>query len=245
MPEAVLAFAKDRSFERVREIQRTIVNGYSADFSKHISSTDIPKVNLLWNSIPAQLAKEKKKFIYSDVKQGARAREYENALAWLVKSGLVYQVNRVSLPGLPLISYQEREHFKLYLLDIGLLAAKTNLDITTLLAPDTSLFRHFKGALSEQYVLQELKALDESLPVFYWANEKNTSEIDFMIQKWDTVIPLEVKAETNLKAKSLTSFMNIHKPHKAIRASLADYKHHGNLYEIPLYLMGSLFRHIH
>ena len=241
MPEAVLAFAENRKLQRVLEIQQAIVSSYSADFSKHISPTDIPKVQLLWNSIPAQLAKEKKKFIYSDVKHGARAREYENALSWLVKSGLVYQVNRVSRPGLPLISYQEREHFKLYMLDIGLLSAKTNLDITTLLAPDTSLFRHFKGALSEQYVLQELKALDEYLPVFYWANIKNTSEIDFIIQKWDTVIPLEVKAETNLKAKSLMSFMEIYKPQKAIRASLSDYREHGYLYEIPLYLMGNLY----
>ncbi|MDR0313617.1 MAG: DUF4143 domain-containing protein [Treponema sp.] len=156
--------------------------------------------------------------------QGARAREYENALAWLVKSGLVYQVYQVSLPGLPLISYQEREYFKLYMLDIGLLSAKTNLDLATLLASDTTLFRHFKGALSEQYVLQELKALDNELPVFYWTNGKNTSGIDFIIQKWDCVIPLEVKAETNLKAKSLTSYMEKHKPQKAIRASLSDYK---------------------
>jgi predicted AAA+ superfamily ATPase len=244
MPEAVLAFAEERNLERVREIQRAIVAGYSADFSKHISAADIPKVHLLWNSIPAQLAKEKKKFIYSDVKQGARAREYENALTWLVKSGLVYQVNRVSLPGLPLISYQEREHFKLYMLDIGLLAAKTNLDIATLLAPDTSLFHHFKGALSEQYVLQELRTMDSDLPVFYWANEKNTSDIDFIIQKWDTVIPLEVKAETNLKAKSLTSFMEKHKPQKAVRASLSDFKQHGNLYEMPLYLLERLYQYI-
>ncbi|MDR0322791.1 MAG: ATP-binding protein [Treponema sp.] len=244
MPEAVLTFAQERNLERVREVQHAIIAGYSADFSKHISAADIPKVHLLWNSIPAQLAKEKKKFVYSDIKQGARAREYENALGWLVKSGLVYKINRVSLPGLPLISYEEREHFKLYMLDIGLLSAKTNLDISTLLAPDTSLFRHFKGALSEQYVLQELKSLDSELPVFYWTNAKNTSEIDFIIQKWDTVIPLEVKAETNLKAKSLTSFMEKHKPQKAVRASLSDYKQHSNIYEIPLYLLERLFQYI-
>ena len=240
MPEAVLAFAENRNLERIREIQRAIVASYSADFSKHISPADIPKVQLLWNSIPAQLAKEKKKFVYSEMKHGARAREYENALAWIVKSGLAYQVYRVSLPALPLISYQEREHFKLYVLDIGLLAAMTNLSIATLLAPDISLFHHFKGALTEQYVLQELKALDDYLPVFYWTNAKNTSEIDFIIQKWDSVIPLEVKAETNLKAKSLASFMQIYKPQKAIRMSLTDYKKHANLYEIPLYLLGSL-----
>jgi predicted AAA+ superfamily ATPase len=242
MPEAVLAFANDRNLEQVREIQRAIVKSYSADFSKHIGHSDIPKVNLIWNSLPAQIAREKKKFIYSDIKPGARAREYENALAWLVNSGLAYQINRVSLPGLPLISYQEREHFKLYMLDVGLLAAKTELDINTLLVPDTSLFNHFKGALTEQYVLQELKALDGNLPVFYWTNAKNNYEIDFIIQKWDTVIPLEVKAETNLKSKSLKSYIEINNATKAIRASLTNYKQHGVMYEIPLYLMGELFR---
>ena len=242
MPEVVLSFAEERNLKRVREIQHTIVKNYSADFSKHISASDIPKVHLLWDSIPAQLAKEKKKFIYSEVKHGVRAREYENALTWMIKSGLAYQVNRVNRPGLPLISYQEHEHFKLYMLDIGLLAAKANLDIATLFAPDTSLFRHFKGALSEQFVLQELKALDDYLPVFYWTNKRNTSEIDFIIQKWDTVIPLEVKSETNLKAKSLMSFIDTYKPKKAVRASLSDYKCSGNLFDIPLYLTGSLFQ---
>jgi predicted AAA+ superfamily ATPase len=242
MPEAVLAFANNRNLEQVREIQRAIVKSYSADFSKHIGHSDIPKVNLIWNSLPAQIAREKKKFIYSDLKPGARAREYENALTWLVKSGLAYQINRVNLPGLPLISYQEREHFKLYMLDVGLLAAKTELDIKTLLAPDTSLFNHFKGALTEQYVLQELKALDGDLPVFYWTNAKNNYEIDFIIQKWDTVIPLEVKAETNLKSKSLKSYIEINSSTKAIRTSLADYKQHGVMHEIPLYLLGELFR---
>ncbi|MDR0442288.1 MAG: ATP-binding protein [Treponema sp.] len=244
MPEAVLAFANDRNLERVREVQRAIVKSYSADFSKHIGHSDIPKVNMLWNSLPAQLAREKKKFVYNDMKSGARARDYENALSWLVKSGLVYQINRVNHPGLPLISYQEREHFKLYMLDVGLLAAKTGLDITTLLAPDTSLFNHFKGALTEQYVLQELKALNGDLPVFYWTNAKNSYEIDFIIQKWDTVVPLEVKSETNLKSKSLKSYIELNKPQKAVRASLVDYNRHGVMYEFPLYLMAELFKMI-
>jgi predicted AAA+ superfamily ATPase len=241
MPEAVAAFAGNRNLEQIREIQRTIVKSYSADFSKHINLSDIPKVNLIWNSLPAQIAKEKKKFVYNDIKPGARAREYENALTWLVNSGLAYQINRVSLPGLPLISYQEREHFKLYMLDVGLLASKTELDIGTLLTPDTSLFNHFKGALIEQYVLQELKALDGDLPVFYWTNAKNNYEIDFVIQKWDSVVPLEVKAETNLKSKSLKTYIAINKPQKAIRASLVNYNRHGVMHEVPLYLMGELF----
>lgn len=238
MPEAVQAFSRNGDLETVREIQRAIVHSYGADFSKHIHGPDIPKVGLLWDSIPAQLAREKKKFVYSDIKSGARAREYENALGWLVKSGLVYQVNRVSLPNLPLISYQERENFKLFMLDLGLLSAKSGLDIKTILEGDTAVFNHFKGALTEQYVLQELKSFDDDLPVFYWANRKNTSEIDFVIQKWDEVIPLEVKASVNLKAKSLRAYMDAFKPRTALRTSLAELSRNGRLLEIPLYLIG-------
>jgi predicted AAA+ superfamily ATPase len=237
MPEAVLSFSEERDFEQVREIQRNILRNYQADFSKHISGADIPKVGMIWNSVPAQLAREKKKFLYADVKQGARAREYENALQWLINSGLVYQINRVNLPKLPLISYQEREHFKLYMLDTGLLSAMASLDVKTVLVPDAALFSRFKGALTEQYVLQELKSLDDSVPVFYWTNSKNTSEIDFILQKWDEVIPLEVKAGINLKAKSLTAYRETFKPATAVRSSLVEYGRHGGLFEIPLYLM--------
>jgi predicted AAA+ superfamily ATPase len=183
MPDAVLSFSRERSFEQVREVQRAIVHSYQADFSKHIQSADIPKTLMVWNSIPAQLARENKKFVYSDVKQSARAREYENALTWLTASGLAYRVNRVSLPNLPLISYVDAGCFKLYMLDVGLLSARSALDIKTLLEPSAALFNHFKGALTEQFVLQELKALDDDLPIFYWTNAKNTAEVDFIIQK--------------------------------------------------------------
>jgi predicted AAA+ superfamily ATPase len=176
--------------------------------------------------------------VYSDVKQSARAREYENALTWLTASGLVYRVNRVSLPNLPLISYAELGCFKLYMLDVGLLSAKAGLDIKTLLEPSAALFTHFKGALTEQFVLQELKALDDDLPLFYWTNAKNTAEVDFIIQKWDEVIPLEVKAGINLKSKSLKSFMETYGSNRAIRSSLADYGRHDKIIELPLYLIG-------
>jgi predicted AAA+ superfamily ATPase len=238
MPEVVQTFVRERNFDEVREMQRTIIRNYSADFSKHIAASDIPKVGLLWDSIPAQLGKEKRKFIYSDMKSGARAREYENALSWLVKSGLVYQVNRVSLPNLPLISYREREHFKLYMLDIGLLSAQSGLGIKTLLEPNTAIFNHFKGALAEQYVLQELKVLDDQAPVFYWANDKGTAEVDFVLQKWDEVIPLEVKSSVNLKSKSLKAYLDRFVPKTAIRASLADFSRRENFFEIPLYMIG-------
>jgi predicted AAA+ superfamily ATPase len=238
MPEAVQAFVNNRDLVEVREIQRTIVRNYAADFSKHIGASDIPKVGLLWDSVPAQLGREKKKFIYSDLKHGARARDYENALSWLVKSGLVYQINRVSLPNLPLISYREREHFKLYMLDVGLLSAQSGLDIKTIMEPNAEIFNHFKGALTEQYVLQELKALDDAAPIFYWTNEKSTSEIDFVLQQWDEVIPMEVKSSVNLKAKSLTAYRDKFKPKTAIRTSLTDFTRRADLFEIPLYMIG-------
>jgi predicted AAA+ superfamily ATPase len=238
MPEVVLSYASREDYDEVREIQLAITANYNADFSKHINPSDIPKARLIWESIPAQLARENKKFLYRDVKSGARAREYENALNWLVNSGLVYQVYRANLPGLPLASYQERDHFKLYMLDLGLLSAKSGLDIRTLLNSDNSLFTHFKGALAEQYVFQELKALDNEMPIYYWANAKNTSEIDFLIQMRDQVIPLEVKSGFNLKAKSLKAFIESFDPPLAIRSSLAPFKRADGLFEIPLYLIG-------
>jgi predicted AAA+ superfamily ATPase len=242
MPEVVASFAAQHNPETVREIQRTIVRSYQADFSKHINSSDIPKTSLIWDSVPAQLAREKKKFLYKDIKPGARAREYENALTWLVQSGLVYKLNRVSLPSLPLTSYAEQENFKLFMLDIGLLSCKASLDWETLQEPGTPanhhIFTHFKGALTEQYVLQELKAYDDSLPLYYWANEKNTVEIDFLVQKWNRVIPLEVKSGENLKAKSLKAFIAAHSTQTAIRTSLAEYAVNDPVTEIPLYLIG-------
>jgi predicted AAA+ superfamily ATPase len=238
MPEAVFSFSQTRDFEKAREIQKIIARNYQADFSKHIHSADIPKAGMIWESIPAQLARENSKFLYSGVKPGARAREYENALSWLVASGLVYRINRVSLPNLPLFSYREHEHFKLFMLDVGLLSAKAGLDIKTLLDPNPLVFNHFKGALTEQYVLQELVALDKDLPLFYWTNAKNTCEIDFVVQAGNTVIPLEVKAGVNLKAKSLKFFMEKFGPAIAVRSSLADFGRHEKILELPLYIVG-------
>jgi predicted AAA+ superfamily ATPase len=202
MPEAVLSFSKEKNFKKVRAVQKQIIAGYRDDFSKHISMTMGEKVLRLWNSLPGQLSRENKKFIYNDVKPGAKSRDFRSSLFWLSQCGLVYKVSRVSLPHYPLISYEESEHFKLYTLDIGLLSAMCELDIGAFLEPDTAVFDHFRGALAEQYVLQELKAMD--VPVFYWAREGSSrAEVDFVIQQWNTVIPLEVKAARNLKAISL------------------------------------------
>ncbi|MDR3336274.1 MAG: AAA family ATPase [Treponema sp.] len=238
MPEAVLSFSGEKNFKKVRAVQRRILGDYENDFSKHIGLASGEKVLRLWNSIPGQLAKENKKFVYTNVRPGAKSRDYRTSLFWLSRCGLVYEVNRVSLPNYPLISYQEPEHFKLYMLDVGLLSAMAQLDINVFLESDAAVFNHFQGAFAEQYVLQELKAL-EDVPVFYWAREGSAkAKLDFVIQRGSAVIPLEVKAARNLKAKSLKVYINAFAPKTAIRTSLADYNRDGVIADVPLYMIG-------
>lgn len=231
MPEVVASFAQNKDFKEVRELQNNLLKSYVNDFSKHISSVSIPKVNMIWQSIPTQLAKENPKFIYGQLKTGARAKEFEDALNWLVKCGLVYQVNKITKPGMPIYSYEDVSSFKLYLLDTGLLCAMSLLDAKALLDGD-AIFEEFKGSLTEQYVLQELKTIQD-MPITYWTND--TSEVDFVIQVSDKVIPVEVKSTTNLKAKSLKIYREKYSPKKSVRTSLADYKVSEGLYDIPLY----------
>ncbi|MDR3247952.1 MAG: AAA family ATPase [Treponema sp.] len=240
MPEVVLSFSKEKNFKKIRSIQKQIIADYQDDFSKHIDPGTGEKVLRLWNSIPGQLSREKKKFIYNDMKPGAKSRDFRSPLFWLSRCGLIYEVNRVSLPHYPLISYQEPEHFKLYLLDIGLLSAMCELDIDMYLEPDPAIFDHFHGALTEQYVLQELKTL-ENIPVFYWSREGSAkAELDFVIQQWNTIVPLEVKATKNLKAKSLKVFIDSYQPKIAIRSSLAEYDRGSIIIDLPLYAIGRL-----
>lgn len=195
---------------------------------------------MLWQTIPSQLAKENKKFIYSAIKTGARAKEYELALLWLKDAGLVYQVNRIKKPDLPLIAYQDFEAFKLFVVDVGLLSALTNLDVKTILEK-TQIFEEFKGAIAEQYVYQQLKSANDDMPIYYWSNDSSRSEVDFVVQLDGYVIPVEVKAEKNLKAKSLKNFIQNYKSEKSVRTSLADYKlNDNNLYDIPLYAIGNI-----
>jgi len=199
------------------------------------------RVIRLWNSIPRQLARETKKFVYNDVKPGARSRDYRSSLFWLSKCGLVYEVNRIALPHYPLASYAEPDHFKLYILDTGLLSVMSGLDISAFLDRDHAVFDRFHGALAEQYVLGELKALGD-IPVYYWAREGSAkAEVDFVIQVGNKVIPLEVKAERNLKAKSLKLFIDTYNPPTAIRSSLVDLgktNYSGSIiHEIPLFMM--------
>ena len=240
MPEVVQDFINNRDYKRVREIQKTILASYENDFSKHVQANTVEKIRMLWQTIPSQLAKENKKFIYSVIKTGARAKEYELALLWLKDAGLVYQVNRIKKPDLPLIAYQDFKAFKLFVVDVGLLSALTKLDVKTILEK-TQIFEEFKGAIAEQYVYQQLKSADDDMPIYYWSNDSGRSEIDFVVQLDNYVIPVEVKAEKNLKAKSLKNFIQEYKSQKAVRTSLADYKlNDNNLYDIPIYAIGNI-----
>ncbi len=239
MPEVVQNFVDNRNYKKVREIQKNILASYENDFSKHVSSNTVEKIRMLWRAIPSQLAKENKKFIYNVIKTGARAKEYELALLWLKDAGLVYQVNRIKKPDLPLIAYQDLDAFKLFIVDVGLLSALTNLDVKTILEK-TQIFEEFKGAIAEQYVYQQLKSVDD-IPIFYWSNDSRRSEIDFVIQHGECVVPVEVRAENNLKAKSLNNFIQEYKSKKSVRTSLADYKlNDNNLYDIPLYAISNI-----
>lgn len=233
MPEAVNVFVETQNLNEVRQIQRNLLMAYEQDFSKHISDgKTVQRVRSIWHSIPEQLAKENKKFMYSQMQKGARSRDYEIALQWLKDSGLVYAVARVKKPHLPLSAYQDSA-FKLYGLDVGLLAAQSHLDVSTLLEGNR-IFTEFKGALTEQYVLQQLVATQENT-VYYWATEKGMAEVDFVLQRKQEVIPIEVTSEENLKAKSLKVYVDRYQPEQAIRLSMADYREQDWLVNVPLY----------
>lgn len=235
MPEAVKTFVETQNLNDVRQVQRNLLMAYEQDISKHIrDGQTVQRVRALWNSIPEQLAKENKKFVYSQLQKGARSKDYEIALQWLKDSGLVHAVPRIKKPHLPLTAYQDNA-FKLFSLDVGLLAAQSYLAPTVLL-DGNRLFTEFKGALTEQYVLQQLLVLQNN-PVFYWATEKGTAEVDFVLQQGQDVTPIEVKAEENLKAKSLKVYVDQFQPKRALRFSMADYKEQDWVVNVPLYGM--------
>ena len=237
MPEAVKVFIEAQNFDAVRQVQKNLLMAYEQDFSKHIrDGQTVQKVRSIWHAIPEQLAKENKKFIYANLQKGARSKDYEIALQWLKDSGLVHSVPRIKKPHLPLSAYQDNA-FKLYGLDIGLLSAQSHLDASVLL-DGSRIFSEFKGALTEQYVLQQLIANQDN-PVFYWATEKGTAEVDFVVQQKQAVIPIEVKAEENLKAKSLKVYVEQFQPEHAFRFSMADYREQDWLVNVPLYSVNS------
>lgn len=238
MPEAVESFAENQDFNEVRQIQKRILAAYEQDFSKHAPNEVVPRLRMLWNSIPAQLAKENKKFIYGLVREGARAKDYETALLWLSDCGLVHRVSRVNAPGIPLRAYEDMKAFKLFVLDVGLLGCMTGLHQRTLLDGNT-LFVEFKGALTEQYVCQQLKTLAD-LELCYYTNDRGSCEVDFVVDTGGRVMPLEVKAETNLRAKSLKTYREKFSPELAIRTSMADYRKEDGLVNLPLYAIGQI-----
>lgn len=233
MPEAVQSFAKYKDFNEVREIQKRILAAYEQDFSKHAPYEIVPKIRMIWNSIPSQLAKENKKFIYGLVREGGRAKEYETAIMWLTDCGLVHKVSRVNAAGIPLKAYEDLRAFKLFVVDVGLLGCMTGLHQRTLL-DGNDLFTEFKGALTEQYVCQQLKTI-EDLGVYYYTNDRGSCEMDFVIDTGEQIIPLEVKAEVNLKAKSLRTYREKFEPEISVRTSMSDYKNEDWLVNLPLY----------
>ena len=238
MPEAVQSFAESKDFNEIRAIQKRILAAYEQDFSKHAPNEIVPKIRMLWNSIPSQLARENKKFIYGLVREGGRAREYETAIMWLSDCGLVHKVSRVNAAGIPLKAYEDLKAFKLFIVDVGLLGCMTGLRQRTLLDGD-ALFVEFKEALTEQYVCQQLKTI-EDLGVYYYTNDRGSCEIDFVVDTGEQIVPIEVKAETNLRAKSLKTYRERFEPELSVRTSMADYKKEDWLLNLPLYAIENI-----
>ncbi len=232
MPAAVQTYITDQDIYEVRKIQKQILQDYRRDFSKHVPTDILPKVNMVWDSIPGQLAKENKKFTYSLVKKGGRAKEFENAIQWLVDAGLVYKVLRISKVQKPVKFYEDFEAFKLFLLDLGLLGALTEVDAKDVLINNKA-FTEYKGAFTEQFVLQELESHDKK--VYYHSKSNSELELDFVIQKYN-VYPIEVKAEENLKSKSLKTVFSENTKLKPVRFSMSDYREQEWLVNVPLYL---------
>ena len=233
MPEVVQTYVDTKNFKKVRELQKNLINYYQQDFSKHAEMNLVTRLNLVWNSIPMQLAKENKKYIYGQVREGARAKDFELAIQWLLDCGLIHKVQRINKPSLPLKAYMDLNAFKVFLLDIGLLIAMTDLDVKVILEGN-KIFTEFKGALTEQYVLQQLISENGVMP-YYYSAANSQGEIDFVVQGKTSVIPIEVKAEENLRAKSLKAFCDKYSPKFAVRTSMSDYRKQDWMTNIPLY----------
>ncbi len=232
MPEVVKNFAENQDFEKVRTLQKNILLAFEHDFAKHIPDTLLPRVRMVWHSIPAQLSKENKKFIFSVIRKGARAKEYETAIEWLTGSGLINKVFRVTKPGMPLESYSDAKSFKIFLLDTGLLGALSGLSKTSIIKGN-QIFTEFKGAMTEQYVFQQIK---KSNP-FYWSAENSRGEVDFILQHGERIIPVEVKAEENLKAKSLKAIQEKYKLELSLRISMSNFRKQKAMINYPLYAL--------
>jgi len=238
MPEAVNCFLNNSDYYAARDVQKEIILQYRGDFGKHISSIELPRINMVWDSVPMQLAKENKKFFFGQIKKGARCSEFEKAIQWLIDSGLIYRVHKVNIPHVPLSAYKELSFFKLFFLDIGLLGAMSELDLHSIIE-GSRLFIEFKGAFTEQYVLQQIVSDTEYSP-YYYGTESATFEQDFLIQKGMNAVPIEVKAETNIHSQSLKAFYNKFHPEQSIRLSLLNYQEQDWMVNIPLYAVCNL-----
>ena len=238
MPAVVDAFRMHRDYAEVRQIQNDIVRQYEGDFGKHIDTHTLPRIRLVWDSVPMQLAKENKKFFFGQIKKGARSSEYELAIQWLVDCGLVYKVNRVNEPNMPLKAYKSMNAYKLFLLDVGLLGALSELEAVSIL-DGNDIFVEFKGALTEQYVLQQLIS-DTRYTPYYFGTEKATFEQDFLVQRGKDIVPIEVKAGDNIRSQSLKAYCDKYHPNKAVRFSTLKYIDQGWMENIPLYAVCNL-----
>lgn len=233
MPEVVKAYAESHELKRVRALQDEILSDYSNDFSKHAPSHEVPRIDMVWRSIPAQLAKENKKFVYGAMKNGGRAKEFEIAIQWLMDAGLVYKVNRCTKVATPVKFYEDFSAFKLFLLDCGLLCAMMGTLAADVLIGDNA-FVEFKGAFTESYVIEQFISA-ESSPVYYFSSDTSRMEIDFVVQDEHSVIPIEVKAEGNVKANSLHNYLKEHPELHAIRLSMLPHCQQEVIENVPLY----------
>ena len=233
MPEVVNYFAEHKDYQEVRRLQNEILGQYEDDFGKHAGSAELARIRMVWNSIPMQLAKENKKFFFGQIKKGARMKDFEVAIEWLLDCGLIKKVYKVNKPAIPLKAYMDFSAFKLFLLDVGLLGALSELDAGSILEGN-EIFVEFKGALTEQYVLQELVS-DTSYTPYYFGTDSQNFEMDFMIQKGKDAVPIEVKAEANTQAKSMKAYYRKYEPRHAVRISMLDYVEQEYLTNIPLY----------
>jgi len=238
MPKAVAAYAVNQDLREVRTIQNNILADYRDDFSKHISALNTPKVEMIWNSIPRHLAKEKKKFVYKELSDSARAYSYEDAMNWLFNTRLVYKILRTEENKLPLASFADEKTFKLYMLDTGLFCAKADLDITIFFENSNDLLSVFNGAVSEQFVLQEL--VTAGFKPYYWGRDKGEAELDFIIQWKNEIVPIEIKSGIRKKSKSLNVYAQMYNPKHAVRSSLRNYGKTDSLYSVPLYMIANL-----
>lgn len=239
MPAAVNTYIKHRNMKEVRQVHRRLISDYEQDFSKHAPREVVPRIQMVWDGILSQLAKENRKFIYSVLREGARAKDFELAIQWMNDCGLCYKVGRIKKGAVPLKAYQDLPAFKLYLLDVGLLTAMADLDAKTLLKGN-DIFTEFKGALTEQYVCQQILSELHTVP-YYWSAEASSGEVDFVLQHSGNVIPVEVKAKENLNAKSLKYFVESSRLTFGVRTSMSDYRVQEKLINLPLYAISCLW----